>query len=262
MKRQNVPTRIRNASTRAEVRQRRAFTLIELLVVIAIIAILAAILFPVFAQAREKARAAACLANMKQIGMGLMMYAQDYDEVLPFQPNTLQTFYADGPGTPGYNAITSWGVNWIWALHPYTKNWQIFKCPSCAAVGVDTPPTYRMPRGNSDETYHANGVVLGQLPRSMASITSPANIIWAHEDGTRTCRASVRPLRSSDGTYREWNNPTYNRFHSEGGNLIWCDGHAKWKRQTAIAARDFGLNSNIVGPVAPTNAPVDPTLIQ
>ena len=77
------PGRRANPGTRAS---RRGFTLIELLVVIAIIAILAAILFPVFAQAREKARQTQCLSNMKQIGVGLMMYAQDYDETLPIQP--------------------------------------------------------------------------------------------------------------------------------------------------------------------------------
>src|SRR5688572_29727653 len=92
---------------------RRGFTLIELLVVIAIIAILASILFPVFAQAREKARAATCLSNMKQIGTALMMYTQDYEETLPVQPNQLQTFYADGPGTAAPNA--AWRENWMWS---------------------------------------------------------------------------------------------------------------------------------------------------
>src|SRR6187551_3779481 len=96
-------------------RQRRGFTLIELLVVIAIIAILAAILFPVFAQAREKARAATCLSNLKQVGMATRMYTQDYDEVLV--PSYL------------YNSTTTW--KWWWdLLQPYVKNMDVFVCPS------------------------------------------------------------------------------------------------------------------------------------
>jgi prepilin-type N-terminal cleavage/methylation domain-containing protein len=106
----------------------RGFTLIELLVVIAIIAILAAILFPVFAQAREKAREAACLSNVKQLGLALQMYAQDYDETLPNHAQDTEKFLA--PNAP---------ANWAKGLQSYVKNTQVFSCPSAPMAPGDKP---------------------------------------------------------------------------------------------------------------------------
>ncbi len=100
---------------------RKAFTLIELLVVIAIIAILAAILFPVFAQAREKARATSCLSNTKQLALGILMYTEDVDETMPYWNFTNN---ADGYG--GNGVFTNW---WFNATYPYVKNIQILSCP-------------------------------------------------------------------------------------------------------------------------------------
>lgn len=108
-------------------RQRSAFTLIELLVVIAIIAIIAAILFPVFAQAREKARATSCLSNLKQMGLGLMMYTQDYDENLVPAWIGYPTY-----GFPG-------NARWCDVIQPYVKNSQIFTCPSSGTKFVPVP---------------------------------------------------------------------------------------------------------------------------
>ena len=100
----------------------RAFTLIELLVVIAIIAVVAAILFPVFAQAREKGRQAVCVSNFKQINMGLLQYVQDYDEAMvPANTNGYATGCM-GCGRPDYI--------WPELAQPYFKNWQVFRCPS------------------------------------------------------------------------------------------------------------------------------------
>jgi len=107
------------------------FTLIELLVVIAIIAILAAILFPVFAQAREKARQASCLSNEKQIGLALLMYVQDYDEQFP---SGSKLSYPNGPGS--INPI-EYGVGWAGQVYPYTKNAQILKCPDDSTASVN-----------------------------------------------------------------------------------------------------------------------------
>jgi prepilin-type N-terminal cleavage/methylation domain-containing protein len=111
-----------------------AFTLIELLVVIAIIAILAAILFPVFAQAREKAREASCTSNMKQIALALKMYAQDYDERL-FSSGALPiandpTGIAHNRRMDGQNLVRMIGGGLSWFCQPYVKNQQIFRCPS------------------------------------------------------------------------------------------------------------------------------------
>ena len=105
--------------------KRKAFTLIELLVVIAIIAILAAILFPVFARARENARRSSCQSNLKQIGLGIIQYAQDYDEKMP------RAYYAypDSSGTPAGNDIIG-DYKWMDVVQPYAKSVQVFNCPS------------------------------------------------------------------------------------------------------------------------------------
>ena len=107
--------------------RRRAFTLIELLVVIAIIAILAAILFPVFAQARAKARQATCISNLKQLGTAGMMYAQDYDETLPIGYDQYIV---------GNNNMAGW---WIGKIQPYVKNLGIFDCPSSSLMDTSLP---------------------------------------------------------------------------------------------------------------------------
>src|SRR6187402_2004180 len=110
----------------------KGFTLIELLVVIAIIAILAAILFPVFAQVREKARAISCLSNLKQIGLGLTQYSQDADEGLPPAWIGYTTDPATSVGYPGR-------ARWMDVVQPYVKNTQIFTCPDSNTKYVPVP---------------------------------------------------------------------------------------------------------------------------
>lgn len=114
---------------------KHGFTLIELLVVIAIIAILAAILFPVFAQARAKARQAACLSNLKQIGLGISQYTQDYDEVIP------PAFIAYGPNT-------TLNVSWPTLIFPYIKSSDVFVCPS-ASEDESFPSEEKLAGGNT-----------------------------------------------------------------------------------------------------------------
>lgn len=110
------------------------FTLIELLVVIAIIAILAAILFPVFAQAREKARQITCTSNLRQIGVAILMYAQDYDGITPI--------IRECSPVPGWTPCQSGRVTlgWMDFIQPYTKNQQVFKCPSDPSPVIPVPP--------------------------------------------------------------------------------------------------------------------------
>jgi len=201
-------------------RRKRAFTLIELLVVIAIIAILAAILFPVFAQAREKARSAACLSNQKQIGTGLMMYVQDYDETFP------RRNFGQNPGNgPDYT--------WRQAIQPYIKNTQVFKCPSIPAknIGGRTVVDLAVPALNLPaipRSYATNPRIVNEpTPRTMSEIDKPADRIFI---------AEVADENWSDYGAPWWNNGAdwaANSFrqgfagHSGMMNLIFADGHAK-----------------------------------
>src|SRR5688572_4787497 len=147
--------------------RRSAFTLIELLVVIAIIAILAAILFPVFAQAREKARQTSCLSNMKQIGTAALMYIQDYDERTP------RNWY----GMDGFEATTAIGdtpgrYKWMDSIQPYIKNTQIFTCPSASQLPY--VPRTALQTGQTTTKYgsYAYNRAYGQV--DVESDTTPA----------------------------------------------------------------------------------------
>lgn len=128
----------------------RAFTLIELLVVIAIIAILAAILFPVFAQAREKARGAACLSNTKQIGIAIMMYGQDYDEtVFPYRTKAPNPFVSVDP--VHVNNTSAYRTFFNAILQPYVKNDQVWKCPSNPVAWVNIDKSCNPAAGSSTQ---------------------------------------------------------------------------------------------------------------
>lgn len=163
-----------NVSRRGFTLNDRGFTLIELLVVIAIIAILAAILFPVFAQAREKARAIACLSNEKQIGLAYMQYVQDYDETFEFS----QTF-----GVPG--------AGWAGRIYPYVKSKQVYTCPDDSWARPAWKPNIVSYAQNSnmsasnpwwDWTTDANGNYTGGMgTATMATLTAPSSTVMAYE---------------------------------------------------------------------------------
>jgi prepilin-type N-terminal cleavage/methylation domain-containing protein/prepilin-type processing-associated H-X9-DG protein len=219
------------------VRKRKlsAFTLIELLVVIAIIAILAAILFPVFAQAREKARQVGCLSNMKQLGLGLQMYAQDFDETLPPANDAVRNF-----GDPAvYGRIP----NFAGSLIPYLKSRGILYCPS-AIYNVPFAPTLQPPNPLSDTNYMGNGVVMG---RSLAVIDRPGDIVYCHEHNWRVNHAHLRPITQDKGkSYVAWHyisqvGEGYNNIHMQGGNLVFADGHAKYGQYRALHSGMYGL---------------------
>jgi len=218
--------------------KRKGFTLIELLVVIAIIALLAAILFPVFARARENARRASCMSNMKQIGLALMQYTQDYDERLPFYGSTS----AGDPSSTTSNYVTSTIPNWHAQVYPYVKSWDLFKCPSAP----ESTDTSNAPRASGDSSYGANGVVVrwsgsATGPLSLAAIEKTAEIIFAHELSLRTRLSYAWPPRTGN-KYRRWiQNASYNSLHFDGANLVYVDGHVKWHKQSAICASAYGL---------------------
>ena len=159
------------------------FTLIELLVVIAIIAILAAILFPVFAQAREKARQTSCLSNLKQLTLGWVMYAQDYDEKFP-QWKWDQS-WANGNVMPNNNATSLW-CN---AIFPYVKNAQVYQCPSDAR-GVTVKDAF-------GGWFNFDDTLIG-FPNGMlqAKISYGANEPLTYLDGKQALAAADRPAET------------------------------------------------------------------
>jgi len=194
---------------------RRGFTLIELLVVIAIIAILAAILFPVFARAREKARQTSCLSNVKQLTTGVMMYVQDYDE--RFMSCTL-------------TADSEPWLFWPHQVMPYVNNWQVMKCPSNQYQGAMTYHGRDYPHRPN---YAMNNAIFRSGPM-LATVKAPAEKILIFDSNHPVLGDTRGMLTSSECRHwscgnmvrdtHEWMVP-----HNEGVNIGYCDGHAKWQ---------------------------------
>jgi prepilin-type N-terminal cleavage/methylation domain-containing protein/prepilin-type processing-associated H-X9-DG protein len=189
---------------------RRGFTLIELLVVIAIIAILAAILFPVFARAREKARQSSCLSNLKQIGLGMMMYVQDYDEMFPTTGSYTSPDILLEPGG---------AMHWALLIQPYVNNTQIFGCPSTSSrsiVSGSDPSTITHPDWPAGINYgmnqHLNRVALGDVKR-------PSALLMLIDSNRNYFR-----LTTGNHYLSSWG---WDR-HNGGWNAAMADGSAKW----------------------------------
>ena len=230
---------------------RRAFTLIELLVVIAIISILAAIIFPVFSSAREKARQASCTSNEKQIGLAMLQYAQDYDEVLT------RSFYGSATADSDMTA----NYKWMDAVYPYVKNQQVFTCPSDTS---SLPYIFRT--GENYGSYGLNGAYgnAGDSqtpPRSSAAynitlsmLAVPATTVWVTDNNNAptpmnaggsqgffwacwqanppVCATGNPPIVSTV-TPRQLSN--ISERHTGHVNVLYCDGHVKAMTLDALA---------------------------
>lgn len=238
--------------------KRRAFTLIELLVVIAVIAILAAILFPVFAQAREKARQTSCLSNLKQLGTALAMYGTDYDGTL------MQTSYHQWTAQDPH-------IHWSYVLQPYVKNYQIFVCPSDSnPVKPNRPDDLQAPAFSYINNY-CPMPAHDYLPVGEAAFGAPAELIVLSErrdkedsgyvigqwKGTSafvpgqpctqdvlgrdyrfaTLQDAINGLRQNNDKV-ELTRVRWDR-HNGGANYTFFDGHAKWMKleQTLVSTR-------------------------
>jgi len=248
-------------------RSQQGFTLIELLVTIAIIGILAAILFPVFARAREKARQVSCASNLKQIGIAYMQYVQDYDETLPR--------YDAGPAKPtGSNSLLK-------SLQPYIKNTQVYLCPSeSAATAIDGGVHYSDYNYNLFLGYKSSTSTLAAakpyMITSLAGLTQPSLTVAFGEYWPNTGQSWFTGVMTSTGAAGvncassacSQGMATYPRYptmrHSQGQNMLFADGHVKFYLTTILPGNlGVGYSRSVYNVITPgsisgNNATVNP----
>jgi len=250
------------ASVASRATSKSAFTLIELLVVIAIIAILAAILFPVFGRARENARRSSCMSNMKQLGLGMTQYTQDYDERLPM-------LFLGTNNTPSQ-------VTWRYMIYPYVKSTQVFFCPS---VSYPTGTTYWTPIAPnpadttttpaSNEVRGTSGYAMQRIHRDpgpptppggetpaagvfapvlIAQITAPAEtfgLVEIQSTGSFSFYydgLSANTLTLVPDSAGKFPSSALGTRHLDGYNFLYLDGHVKWLPPTKATDTSGGGN--------------------
>ncbi len=221
------PAEANTSLPRQTIQFKKGFTLIELLVVIAIIAILASILFPVFARARENARRTTCLSNLKQLGLGMMQYTQDYDEKFP-QPHSTSGSYGNfqyfRPFPP--NAVSgtlnpAYDTTWAAVLLPYTKSPQIMSCPSQQSLDWYTNTStfaIKMP-----VSYTYNRLLAWH---KMSVMAQPTTLVMMHEAfGQQAWTSAVTSYpHMNGGTDDSVYGPTKPYSYNQSGGCVWYTG--------------------------------------